>query len=240
MSVAMATRMAAYRLFGAGAAPPSHRHRRCAGGGGGRGAAHAAAGSGRAPRRRGASLLQRGADREGRGLPHRPAVAVRRADGDRAGRARRSSCAGRRACCCGRAGARCWPARRPPRRCRSRSPLATLPVRAIARERAKDVGLVTQDWVGYAGDVAKSTAIGAVLAGAGGALLVFGMRRFGRRWWAPGGRRGGRLRRRHDLPDADRARPAVQQVHAAARRPDALDRARRWRARRASTSARST
>jgi len=62
---------------------------------------------------------------------------------------------------------------------------ATLPVRAIARERAKDVGLVTQDWVGYAGDVAKSTAIGAVLAGAGGALLVFGMRRFGRGWWAP-------------------------------------------------------
>ncbi len=62
---------------------------------------------------------------------------------------------------------------------------ATLPVRSIARERAKDVGLVTQDWVGYAGDVAKSTAIGAVLAGAGGALLVFGMRRFGRGWWAP-------------------------------------------------------
>jgi STE24 endopeptidase len=63
--------------------------------------------------------------------------------------------------------------------------LVTLPVRAIARERAKDVGLVTQSWTGYAGDVAKSTAIGAVLAGAGGALLVFGMRRFGRRWWAP-------------------------------------------------------
>ena len=63
--------------------------------------------------------------------------------------------------------------------------VVTLPVRAIARERAKDVGLVTQDWVGYAGDVAKSMAIGAVLAGAGGALLVFGMRRFGRRWWAP-------------------------------------------------------
>ncbi len=62
---------------------------------------------------------------------------------------------------------------------------ATLPVRAIARERAKDVGLVTQDWTGYAGDVLKSTAIGAVLAGAGGALLIFGMRRFGRRWWAP-------------------------------------------------------
>jgi STE24 endopeptidase len=63
--------------------------------------------------------------------------------------------------------------------------VVTLPVRAVARERAKDVGLVTQNWVGYAGDVVKSTAIGALLAGAGGALLVFGMRRFGRRWWAP-------------------------------------------------------
>jgi STE24 endopeptidase len=63
---------------------------------------------------------------------------------------------------------------------------ATLPVRAIARERAKDVGLVTQDWLGYAGDVAKSAGIGALLAGAGGALLIVGMRRFGRRWWIPG------------------------------------------------------
>jgi STE24 endopeptidase len=63
--------------------------------------------------------------------------------------------------------------------------VVTLPFAVIARERAKDVGLVTQNWVGYAGDVAKSTAIGAVLAAAGGALLVIGLRRFGRRWWAP-------------------------------------------------------
>jgi len=63
--------------------------------------------------------------------------------------------------------------------------VATLPVSVISRERAKDVGLVTQSWVGYASDVTKSTAIGALLAGAGGALLIFGMRRFGRRWWAP-------------------------------------------------------
>jgi STE24 endopeptidase len=61
----------------------------------------------------------------------------------------------------------------------------TLPLRVVARERARDVGLVTQDWLGYAGDVAKGTAIGTVLAGVGGALLVFGMRRFGRAWWAP-------------------------------------------------------
>jgi STE24 endopeptidase len=63
---------------------------------------------------------------------------------------------------------------------------AALPLSAVARERAKDVGLVTQDWVGWAGDIAKSTAIGAVVAAAGGAVLVFGMRRFGSRWWIPG------------------------------------------------------
>jgi STE24 endopeptidase len=61
----------------------------------------------------------------------------------------------------------------------------TLPVAAIARERAKDVGLVTQNWTGWVGDVVKSTAIEAVIVGAGGAVLVFGIRRFGRRWWIP-------------------------------------------------------
>jgi STE24 endopeptidase len=64
--------------------------------------------------------------------------------------------------------------------------LAPLPVSAIAQQRARDVGLVTQSWWGWAGDVAKSQAIGAVFAAAGGALLIFGMRRFGRRWWIPG------------------------------------------------------
>ena len=64
--------------------------------------------------------------------------------------------------------------------------VATLPVSAIARERAKDVGLVTQDWIGWVGDVAKSQAIGAVIAAAGGALLLVGMRRLGRRWWIGG------------------------------------------------------
>jgi STE24 endopeptidase len=63
--------------------------------------------------------------------------------------------------------------------------LATLPVSLIARQRAKDVGLVTQNWVGYAGDVVKGTAIQAVIVGIGGALLVFGIRRVGRRWWIP-------------------------------------------------------
>jgi STE24 endopeptidase len=64
--------------------------------------------------------------------------------------------------------------------------LAPLPVSAISRERAKDVGLVTQDWLGWVGDIAKSQAIGAVLWGAGGALLIFGMRKLGRRWWIGG------------------------------------------------------
>lgn len=63
--------------------------------------------------------------------------------------------------------------------------LITLPVSAVSRQRAKDVGLVTQDWLGWVGDVAKGIAIEAVIVGAGGALLVVVMRRFGRRWWAP-------------------------------------------------------
>jgi STE24 endopeptidase len=63
--------------------------------------------------------------------------------------------------------------------------VAGLPIAAISRQRAKDVGLVTQDWVGWAGDVVKSTAISAVFAAAGGAILVFAIRRFRRRWWIP-------------------------------------------------------
>jgi STE24 endopeptidase len=64
--------------------------------------------------------------------------------------------------------------------------VAALPLRAASRERAKRVGLVTQSWGGWAVDVTKGAAIGGVMAGAGGALLVVGLRRFGRDWWAPG------------------------------------------------------
>jgi STE24 endopeptidase len=63
--------------------------------------------------------------------------------------------------------------------------VVTLPVAVISRQRAKDVGLVTQGWVGYARDVVVGTAISAVIVAAGGALLVFLIRRFGRRWWVP-------------------------------------------------------
>jgi STE24 endopeptidase len=94
--------------------------------------------------------------------------------------------------------------RRPPRRLRRafRRPLlsgaaagaalsvaltaAPLPLAAIARQRSIDVGLSTQSWGGWTVDLAKSTAIGAVLAGAGAALLLGLMRRFGRLWWLPG------------------------------------------------------
>jgi len=93
-------------------------------------------------------------------------------------------------------------ARRPPRRLlRARRPvlagaaagaalsvltgLAALPVSAISRARAIDVGLVTQSWAGWAGDLAKSWSIGAALAGAGAAVAVVLLRRFPRRWWIP-------------------------------------------------------
>jgi STE24 endopeptidase len=64
--------------------------------------------------------------------------------------------------------------------------VAGLPLRAVARERARRVGLVTQSWGGWAVDLAKGAAIGGALAGAGGAALTLAMRRFGRAWWVPG------------------------------------------------------
>jgi STE24 endopeptidase len=60
-----------------------------------------------------------------------------------------------------------------------------LPVSAISRQRAIDVGLVTQSLPGWAGDVAKATAIDAALTGAGAALVIALMRRFPRGWWLP-------------------------------------------------------
>ena len=64
--------------------------------------------------------------------------------------------------------------------------VAMLPIDAILRQRAIDVGLVTQGWGGWAADVAKAGVIAAVLAGGGAALLLGLMRRFPRHWWAPG------------------------------------------------------
>jgi Zn-dependent protease with chaperone function len=64
--------------------------------------------------------------------------------------------------------------------------LAPLPFDAIARERAVDVGLVTQSWSGWASDLVKSVGIGAAFAAAGAALFLWLMRRFPRRWWLAG------------------------------------------------------
>jgi STE24 endopeptidase len=59
-----------------------------------------------------------------------------------------------------------------------------LPLSAVAEQRARDFGLSTQDWGGWFGDLAKSTGIGVVFAGLGGALLMALIRRFPRAWWA--------------------------------------------------------
>ncbi|MEA2157030.1 MAG: endopeptidase [Solirubrobacteraceae bacterium] len=63
---------------------------------------------------------------------------------------------------------------------------AVLPLKLISRERAKDVGLVTQSWGGYARDAAISWGIGALMAGAGAAAALGLIRRHPRGWWAPG------------------------------------------------------
>src|SRR3954467_6278161 len=61
-----------------------------------------------------------------------------------------------------------------------------VPLGAVAEQRARDFGLSTQDWGGWIGDLAKSTGIGIVFAGLGGALLMALIRRFPRAWWAVG------------------------------------------------------
>jgi STE24 endopeptidase len=62
----------------------------------------------------------------------------------------------------------------------------TLPLAAASHQRSVDYGLSTQDWGPWAGDVAKSWGIEAVLAGGGALLLVALMRRSPDRWWIPG------------------------------------------------------
>ena len=65
--------------------------------------------------------------------------------------------------------------------------IVTLPLGAVAHERAVDVGLSTQTFGPWLADVGKSTAVAAVLAGAGGSVAVALVRRFPRQWWAPAG-----------------------------------------------------
>jgi STE24 endopeptidase len=64
--------------------------------------------------------------------------------------------------------------------------VALLPLKVVSRERAKEYGLVTQAWTGYARDQAVSLAIGSVIAGLGAAAAVGLIRRFPRSWWLPG------------------------------------------------------
>src|SRR3954466_14910480 len=47
---------------------------------------------------------------------------------------------------------------------------APLPLRAVARERARRVRLITQSWGGWAADLAKASAIGGAVAAGGAAL----------------------------------------------------------------------
>ncbi|HET8977126.1 MAG TPA: M48 family metalloprotease [Solirubrobacteraceae bacterium] len=63
--------------------------------------------------------------------------------------------------------------------------LPSLPLRALARRRSIAVGLDTQTWRAWAGDVAKASVIQTVLAGGGGALVTAATRRWPRGWWAP-------------------------------------------------------
>jgi STE24 endopeptidase len=63
--------------------------------------------------------------------------------------------------------------------------LVDLPLSAVRHERAKDVGLATQDWLPWLGDVAKSTGIEAIFAAGGAAIALALVRRFPRGWWAP-------------------------------------------------------
>ncbi len=63
--------------------------------------------------------------------------------------------------------------------------LPSLPLAALGRRRAIRVGLITQSWRGWAGDLLKANAIQAVLAGGAGASAVAVTRRYPRGWWAP-------------------------------------------------------
>ena len=64
--------------------------------------------------------------------------------------------------------------------------VAVAPLKVAGRERAREYGLSTQPWSGYARDSAISWGIGAIVAGAGAAAGIALVRRFPRRWWIPG------------------------------------------------------
>ena len=60
--------------------------------------------------------------------------------------------------------------------------VVSLPLDAVAQQRARDVGLSTQTWGPWAQDVVKSAGVSAVFAAVGGVLVLALVRRFPRRW----------------------------------------------------------
>jgi STE24 endopeptidase len=63
--------------------------------------------------------------------------------------------------------------------------LASLPLAVLGRRRSLKVGLATDTWGRWAGDLGKSSAIGTALAGGGAAFACGLIGRFGARWWLP-------------------------------------------------------
>ena len=63
--------------------------------------------------------------------------------------------------------------------------LLSLPLAAVSRRRAMAVGLITQSWGGWAGDVIKAAAIESAMAGGAGAAMLAVIRRYPRDWWLP-------------------------------------------------------
>jgi STE24 endopeptidase len=61
-----------------------------------------------------------------------------------------------------------------------------LPLSAIGEQRARDVGLSTQNWGGWIGDLAKATGISMVMTAFGATVLMGLIRRFPRSWFAFG------------------------------------------------------
>lgn len=62
---------------------------------------------------------------------------------------------------------------------------AGLPLGAVARVRARRVGLDTRSWAGWAADVGRATAIGSAFAAAGSGAAMALARRAPRGWWLP-------------------------------------------------------
>ena len=64
--------------------------------------------------------------------------------------------------------------------------VAAVPIGAVSRQRAVDVGLITQSWGGWALDLVRGWGIGVLMAGAGAAVAVWLVRRLPRGWWLAG------------------------------------------------------